>query len=275
VAVVNLVNANLQPVYVHCKCIIADDLWMSIGSSNLNHRAMNYDAELNAASIDARIRRGAHVTPRSARIDLLAEHLNLPADARPLIEDPHDAFRLVKDVLAKKRPWMSDTHLIKHDTKFNHYGKQPPTHNQVFLDLLAAAIDPDGEKLNIEIHLAELKNLLDSLMAGTDEATFGGLGSIQAKFDVSALQTPDQLQYFVNLWEVPDDGGTPDPGQITKLGPFASTQEPGLGIVKVGKKYGIAGQAFKPGSSKTSAVAPVVELIASSFVTKQVLVFKA
>lgn len=274
VAIVNLVNANLQPIYVHCKCIIADDLWMSIGSSNLNHRSMNYDAEVNAASIDARIRRGAHVTPRVARIDLLAEHLNLSPDARPLVEDPRDAFRLVKDVLANKRPWMSDIHLIAHDPKFNHYGKQPPTYNQVFLDLLAAAIDPDGEKLDIQINLAELKNLLDSLKAGTDAATFGGLGTIQTKFDVSVLQNPDQLQYFVSLWEVPDSGGVPPPETITKLGPFASNQEPGLGIVKVGKKYGMAGQAFKTGSSKASAVAPVVELTASTFVNNQVLIFK-
>lgn len=275
VAVVNLVDTNRTPIYVHCKCIIADDLWMSIGSSNLNHRSMNYDAELNAASIDARIRRGAHVTPRSVRVELLAEHLRLSPEQRPLLEDPRDAFRLVKDVVGQKRPWMGNTHLIPHDTKFNHHGKQPPTYNQIFLDALALALDPDGEKLDVQIHLAELKNLLDSLKSGTDEATFGGLGTIQVKFDVGALQNPGQLRFFVSLWQVPDGGGVPPPEDFAKLGPFAPDQEPNLGIIAVGKKYGLAGQALDAGTPpKVSAVADAVELTASQFVNAQVLIFK-
>ena len=92
VVVVHLQNDQNQPVYVHSKLMIADDVWMSIGSSNMNRRSMTYDSELNAASIDSLIRRGGHVSARLLRVRLMAEHLGLDKMEYPYVEDPTAAF---------------------------------------------------------------------------------------------------------------------------------------------------------------------------------------
>mmetsp|Transcript_31431 Transcript_31431/g.58540 ORF Transcript_31431/g.58540 Transcript_31431/m.58540 type:complete len:550 (-) Transcript_31431:193-1842(-) len=40
-------------VYVHTKVTIVDDVYMTVGSNNINYRSMTYDTELSIASIDA------------------------------------------------------------------------------------------------------------------------------------------------------------------------------------------------------------------------------
>ena len=45
------------------------------------------------------MRRGGHVSARQLRVDLLAEHLQLRPVETPLIDDPRDAFRIVREVL--------------------------------------------------------------------------------------------------------------------------------------------------------------------------------
>ncbi|WP_226894162.1 phospholipase D-like domain-containing protein [Proteus sp. FME41] len=36
-----------QPTYVHSKVLMVDDVFMTIGSSNINYRSMRFDSELN------------------------------------------------------------------------------------------------------------------------------------------------------------------------------------------------------------------------------------
>jgi phosphatidylserine/phosphatidylglycerophosphate/cardiolipin synthase-like enzyme len=55
----HLRNRSGQFTYVHAKNMIVDDVWASIGSSNLGFRSMTYDGEINCDVIDGQISRGA------------------------------------------------------------------------------------------------------------------------------------------------------------------------------------------------------------------------
>ena len=62
------------PTYIHSKCLLVDDRFLSIGSANMNNRSMGYDTELN---VSWEARQEDHDLARSiadARVDLLAEH---------------------------------------------------------------------------------------------------------------------------------------------------------------------------------------------------------
>ncbi len=59
-----------RSIYVHAKVAIVDDCWSTVGSANLNNRGMRDDAEMNVATLDAKLARGL-------RLLLWAEHLGL------------------------------------------------------------------------------------------------------------------------------------------------------------------------------------------------------
>jgi phospholipase D1/2 len=79
-----------EPVYVHSKCLIVDDHFLRVGSSNFNNRSMGFDKEcdlaIEAGAIEAgAIEAGAGETERrrsiaAIRDKLIAEHLGVPAD---------------------------------------------------------------------------------------------------------------------------------------------------------------------------------------------------
>jgi phosphatidylserine/phosphatidylglycerophosphate/cardiolipin synthase-like enzyme len=56
-----------EPVYVHTKVAIIDDVWATIGSSNICNRSFFGDTELNASFWHAE-------TARRFRVDLLSAH---------------------------------------------------------------------------------------------------------------------------------------------------------------------------------------------------------
>ena len=53
VAVFDLENTAGTPIYVHSKLCVIDDVWMAVGSDNLNRRSWTHDSELSCAVIDA------------------------------------------------------------------------------------------------------------------------------------------------------------------------------------------------------------------------------
>jgi PLD-like domain len=63
-------SEHYQPIYVHAKVAIIDDLWSTVGSANLNNRGMRDDTEMNVATLDAELAVGL-------RMMLLAEHVGL------------------------------------------------------------------------------------------------------------------------------------------------------------------------------------------------------
>ena len=98
VQVLDVENHAGDPVYVHAKVCVVDDVWATVGSDNLNRRSWTHDSELTAAVLDrapgragaARSRR-AWATVRAASLascgcELWREHLDRDDDdaaARP------------------------------------------------------------------------------------------------------------------------------------------------------------------------------------------------
>jgi phosphatidylserine/phosphatidylglycerophosphate/cardiolipin synthase-like enzyme len=68
------------PTYIHSKLLLIDDRFLSIGSANMNNRSMGYDTELNVSWDDVPGSRLNH-SIRAARVNLLAEHTGLDAQA--------------------------------------------------------------------------------------------------------------------------------------------------------------------------------------------------
>jgi phosphatidylserine/phosphatidylglycerophosphate/cardiolipin synthase-like enzyme len=113
VAVYDVENAAGDPIYVHSKVCIVDDVWMVVGSDNLNRRSWTHDSELSCAVIDTRrdersprdpggLGDGARLLARDTRIRLAAEHLGRAADDVDDLVDPaswFDAFRAGADAL--------------------------------------------------------------------------------------------------------------------------------------------------------------------------------
>jgi len=68
-----------RPVYVHAKVGIVDDVWLTIGSCNLNDHSLFNDTEANIVVCDPRL-------ARETRLTLWAEHLEMEVD--DLQDDP-------------------------------------------------------------------------------------------------------------------------------------------------------------------------------------------
>ena len=86
VAVYDLENVDGTPIYVHSKVCVVDDVWIAVGSDNLNRRSWTNDSELSCAVIDARLDDRAPADPvvsatergvlaRDTRLQLAREHL--------------------------------------------------------------------------------------------------------------------------------------------------------------------------------------------------------
>ena len=86
VTVFDLEAESGWPIYVHSKVCIVDDVWMIVGSDNLNIRSWTNDSELSCAVIDERrderhpadpgsLGDGARVLARETRLRLWCEHL--------------------------------------------------------------------------------------------------------------------------------------------------------------------------------------------------------
>jgi len=101
VAVLFARNRDGKPVYVHSKHMIVDDVWMTIGSSNVNFRSMTYDCELNVSIVGRQLFKGASGVVRSQRIEIARRMLGLPASYAPLIQDPTAMFAQFKALEAK------------------------------------------------------------------------------------------------------------------------------------------------------------------------------
>ena len=75
-------------VDMHAKVLIVDDVWLTVGSANINERGFKYEAEINAAILDRK-------TARDLRVRLMAEHLKIPGhEAESKLGDVDAAFDL-------------------------------------------------------------------------------------------------------------------------------------------------------------------------------------
>jgi phosphatidylserine/phosphatidylglycerophosphate/cardiolipin synthase-like enzyme len=115
VAVYDLENDDGEPVYVHAKACVVDDVWAIVGSDNLNLRSWTHDSELSCAVIDethdqrepldpAGMGDGARVFARDLRLRLSAEHLGRSPDDPDLI-DPGRAFDAWRETARALDQW--------------------------------------------------------------------------------------------------------------------------------------------------------------------------
>jgi phosphatidylserine/phosphatidylglycerophosphate/cardiolipin synthase-like enzyme len=113
VAVYDLENEAGTPIYVHAKVCVIDDIWLEVGSDNLNRRSWTHDSELSCAVLDSEPDDRNPAYPgeghdparrlaRDTRLRLWREHLGrAPGDDADLVEPGSGfaAFRAAADAL--------------------------------------------------------------------------------------------------------------------------------------------------------------------------------
>jgi phosphatidylserine/phosphatidylglycerophosphate/cardiolipin synthase-like enzyme len=86
---------HLDGIYVHAKLMIVDDVFLSVGSANLNRRGFYSDGECNLMTVPEGLRASPDNPVRALRKQLWAEVLDLPPGiGDPLLEDPIAASAL-------------------------------------------------------------------------------------------------------------------------------------------------------------------------------------
>jgi phosphatidylserine/phosphatidylglycerophosphate/cardiolipin synthase-like enzyme len=147
--VLHLRNASGVPTYVHAKTMMVDDLWASIGSSNLGYRSQTYDSEINCDVVDGAMRRGRRLYTTDLRVRLWAEYLQLAPNERHLVLDPRAGFELLRR--AAEADWPRPHHVQPYDPEY--YGDYldepgaPPRYdplNATHEVLRTHLVDPDG-----------------------------------------------------------------------------------------------------------------------------------
>ncbi|MFG2985698.1 phospholipase D family protein [Streptomyces sp. NPDC048258] len=120
VAVYGLENPAGTPVYVHAKVCVIDDVWVSVGSDNINLRSWTHDSELSCVVLDQSpdLRRpsdpgglgdGARAFARELRLELMREHLDAQDGAAQRAQDalcdPVTAFDAFAESAAALDAW--------------------------------------------------------------------------------------------------------------------------------------------------------------------------
>jgi phosphatidylserine/phosphatidylglycerophosphate/cardiolipin synthase-like enzyme len=96
---------NLDDVFIHAKIVLIDDVYASIGSANMNRRAMFHDGELNAIVVPGRLRAAVDNPVRSLRCRVWGDHLGLPPHvAEAELADPLAALPLFARTRAAGNP---------------------------------------------------------------------------------------------------------------------------------------------------------------------------
>jgi phosphatidylserine/phosphatidylglycerophosphate/cardiolipin synthase-like enzyme len=117
VSVLDLEAETDWPIYIHSKVCIIDDVWMIVGSDNLNLRSWTNDSELSCAILDETIDERepqdpgglgdrARVLPRDTRVRLWAEHLGRDAGDVEDLVDPASGARALRESAERLDAWV-------------------------------------------------------------------------------------------------------------------------------------------------------------------------
>lgn len=96
---------QIPGIYVHAKLMVIDDVFVSVGSSNLNRRGLMHDGEMNVFAVSEHLKRDPANPALRLRTQLWAEHLGLPPEmGMSLLADPLSALKFFD------RSWYRGTH---------------------------------------------------------------------------------------------------------------------------------------------------------------------
>jgi phosphatidylserine/phosphatidylglycerophosphate/cardiolipin synthase-like enzyme len=149
------------PIYVHAKICIIDDVWMTIGSDNMNRRSWTHDSELSCAILDERrddrhpidpagLGDGARVLARDTRLALWREHLQT-SDVSIDIDDGFDQLQTCADLLDR---WhASGRQGARPSGRLRHHNPEPVRRAERLTALLTYRLvnDPDGRPLSLRL----------------------------------------------------------------------------------------------------------------------------
>ncbi|MFF0770859.1 phosphatidylserine/phosphatidylglycerophosphate/cardiolipin synthase family protein [Nonomuraea wenchangensis] len=122
---------HLPEVYVHAKLMIVDDVFLSLGSANLNRRGMSHDSEANIFTVPQALKADPANPVAALRRRLWAEMADLPEGlAAPLLRDPADAARLFR------RSPLLGNRLVTTDTRPTHLMYGASTGDGAISDIL-------------------------------------------------------------------------------------------------------------------------------------------
>jgi hypothetical protein len=108
---------QLPGIYVHAKVMIVDDVFVQIGSSNVNRRSHYHDGEINSFTVPQQLRCDPTNPARILRCRLMAEHLGLsPEMGQALFADPISALSFYT------KTWYEGAHR----QSLNFFGSAPP-----------------------------------------------------------------------------------------------------------------------------------------------------
>ncbi len=163
VAIYDLERDDSTAVYVHSKACVVDDIWVAIGSDNLNRRSWTHDSEISCAILDETldereprdpcgIGHGARKFARDTRLHLAHEHTGGATDFNAMI-DPQDWFAALR----------SSSEVLDRWHREGRHGPRPPGHLRVhqfeklkpgrhrFLHWMHTHIlDPDGRPRDLK-----------------------------------------------------------------------------------------------------------------------------
>jgi hypothetical protein len=142
---------------------------------------MTYDSEIGVMAIDRRTRRGGQQLARDLRVTLMCAHLGLLEAERALVDDPRDAFKLVKDYFAgvwhgRHLP-IERSGIAEMDLRYTHYGVQPQDADGTFVDAITVLADPDGNREDLlPPGLLGARELMAALSRATRRRRLAGSG---------------------------------------------------------------------------------------------------
>lgn len=113
-AIYDLENEGGDAIYVHAKTVVIDDVFVMLGSDNMNRRSWTHDSELSIAVLDeeedpreprdpAGLGDGARRFARDLRLRLWREHLGVTSDDG--LVDVHQGFRRWRDAAQALDAW--------------------------------------------------------------------------------------------------------------------------------------------------------------------------
>lgn len=108
---------QIPGIYVHAKVTIIDDVFVQVGSSNVNRRGFYHDGEINSFTVPQHLKGAPDNPARVLRCRLMAEHMGLsPEMGQSLFADPISAIEYFA------RSWYQGSHR----TGLDFFGSVPP-----------------------------------------------------------------------------------------------------------------------------------------------------